>query len=105
MTVAIALLGTILVLAIAWPYLRSDLFKKSPPPPPVSHVIRGHLTLVAARLDRDESNGCAGHLETGYSDIRPGKQVTVMDATGRVLGVGALGPGRLVQEHTCQLEF
>jgi hypothetical protein len=45
--------------------------------------------------------------EGGYSDVGPGTSVTVEDETGRVVGVGTLGEGRLDygSEAVCVFPF
>ena len=57
-----------------------------------THAIEGTLTLYSANFARPTGTGCAG--TGGYADIRVGTQVTVMDAEGRLIGVGTLGDGR-----------
>ncbi|MFF2814850.1 hypothetical protein ACFVT9_04850 [Kitasatospora cineracea] len=49
----------------------------------------GSMTLTSGAVDT--KSGCAG--SSGYSDIRTGAGVTVYDESGKVLAIGALGPG------------
>ncbi|MFE1321040.1 hypothetical protein [Kitasatospora phosalacinea] len=50
----------------------------------------GSMTLTSGAVET--KNGCAG--SGGYGDIGTGADVTVYDESGKVLAVGALGPGR-----------
>ena len=68
--------------------------------PPYS--IQGTFTLIDSKIDH-HSSWCSG--AGGFSDIEAGKQVTVMDATGKVIGVGALGQGTSSGEVTCRFSF
>ncbi|WP_285737688.1 hypothetical protein [Kitasatospora phosalacinea] len=49
----------------------------------------GSMTLTSGAVDT--KTGCAG--SGGYNDIRTGAGVTVYDESGKVLAIGALGPG------------
>jgi hypothetical protein len=53
------------------------------PPPPSTFDVSGTFTVKAA----------LGSTDGGYTDIAPGTQVTVKDASGKVLALGNLGPG------------
>jgi hypothetical protein len=76
----------------------------SNPTGPGAKTIKGKYTLIAADLLGERlSSFCAG--AGGFSDIQKGKQVTVSDATGRVIGVGAFGDGWRRGPVTCEFEF
>lgn len=52
------------------------------------------LDLQQYALDGREGDPCKGL--GGYSDIRAGAQVKITDSTGRIVGLGALGSGQMV---------
>jgi hypothetical protein len=62
------------------------------PPPPSTFDVSGTFTVKAALGSEDVlQGGC--FTDGGYTDIAPGTQVTVKDASGKVLALGNLGPG------------
>jgi hypothetical protein len=66
--------------------------------PPYS--IQGTFTLIDSKIDH-EGSWCRG--VGGFSDIHAGKQVTVMDATGKVIGVGSTRAGNLIRDSDVSL--
>lgn len=64
-----------------------------------SFTLRGALSLTdPVPLDPDHTTGCAG--SGGYDDIVEGASVTVYDASGAVVGTGALGAGKYASEDS-----
>ena len=109
MTIAIVLVAGVIVADIVGPYF----FRPTPPPDPAAqpprppYTLRGTVTLIATNnLNYDVPNvgrGCSG--QGGYSDLTSGKQVTVTDASGKVIGVGQLSFGRAESDVTCPFAF
>jgi hypothetical protein len=68
------------------------------------YTIRGRLTLIDDNLAQVGS-ACSGQGD--HADIHAGTKVTVTDADGRVIGVGALGAGRPgeIGQEVCHFEF
>lgn len=65
---------------------------------PAAFTLRGTLTLTdPTPLDYDHK-ACRG--SGGYDDIRQGAAVTVYDADGKTVAVGALGAGRYASEDS-----
>ncbi|MFE5368191.1 hypothetical protein [Streptomyces mirabilis] len=65
---------------------------------PKTFTLRGAMTLTnPTPLDYDHK-ACGG--SDGFGDIRQGAGVTVYDAEGKILGTGALGPGRYASEDS-----
>lgn len=61
-------------------------------------TIHGTLRLDADfHAQQKLGEGCTV-ITTGYSDVRPGAQVKVTDAAGKVVGLGQLGPGRILRD-------
>lgn len=78
---ALAAIGTIIFVATSEP----DRF-----------TLTGSLTITdpnGATLDLTPDGAWTCRGDGGYSDIQPGAQVTVSDASGTVLAVGELGQG------------
>lgn len=65
---------------------------------PAALKIQGTVTVEAGiASDGDLGGECV--TDGGYSDIRSGAQVTVKDATGVVVALGALDPGKTVDNR------
>jgi hypothetical protein len=75
--------------------------------PPSKVEIGGTFTLKSVRgINHGPAlnGGCFGM--NGYSDIQPGTQVRVKDATGKVVGVGALEGGTYLEDSfSCRFDF
>jgi hypothetical protein len=109
MTLAIVGLGAAIAVGIAWPYLTRPTSSPASAAPQAGppFTLRGLVTLIATNnLNYDIPNvgrGCSG--QGGYSDLTSGRQITVSDATGKVIGVGQLSYGRAESEVTCRFPF
>lgn len=67
------------------------------PPPPATFTLNGAITVNADAVSSDQVVGGSCASATGYDDVQSGAQVTVTDAAGKVVAVGALQAG-LVSE-------
>ena len=118
MTLLIITVALFFAGAIGWqwwstrPAAPSGTASSAPPPPPprpdakALHTIHGTMTLIDTKIEAEGGFGCRG--SGGFSDIAAGKQVTVTDATSKVIGVGTFGPGqpgRDVPNVVCVFEF
>jgi len=56
---------------------------------PAEHTLVGVLTLSASR-NPENPLGCAGYAAQGQADIAVGAVVTVKDASGTIVAIGAL---------------
>ena len=61
------------------------------PTAPATFDVAGTMTITRVMLDGAEGDVCTGG--DGYDDMKPGAQVKISDGAGKVIGLGALGPG------------
>jgi hypothetical protein len=68
--------------------------------------ITGSFTLISSGIFAAGTPECSG--EGGYSDIRPGLQVTVKNGSGSIIGKSSLGPNEYSGENAnvvCKYSF
>lgn len=65
------------------------------PTTPASLTVTGTITVAADSMSSEQEMGGACVTDDGYSDIESGAQVTVADASGKALALGALEAGRV----------
>lgn len=87
---AIAALALIAGAAAYWFLFAGDL------------TVRGKLVLTGSSEVYAGNTNCRGIK--GYDDIRQGAQITVTDATGAVIAIGALGAGEATGK-ACEFSF
>jgi hypothetical protein len=80
--------GAVVVIMILWAALSSP--ENRPPAAPKTFTLTGTLTVPGEA----SHEGCM--TDRGYDDIKTGTGVTVYDASGKVLAVGRLVRGRVV---------
>jgi hypothetical protein len=73
-----------------------------PPPSQGHHNLHGTVELTDADAPWDLSF-CKG--EGGYSDLEAGRQVTVTNAAGEIIGIGELGSGETQSPSRCLFRF
>lgn len=73
----------------------------APSPTAEAYTITGTFTLSSAGLAG--VNSCSG--TGGFSDIAEGLGVTVSDESHKIIAKGALGPGKLKGQVTCNFTF
>jgi len=70
---------------------------------PATFLATGSLTLIGGALEiANLDSGCQG--SDHYSDLVPGAQVTIADASGKTVGVGELDAGSTTSDG-CALPF
>ena len=77
--------------------------KPAATPPPI--VVQGNFTLHDPGHWGGAGQTCDASGDSGYSDITNGAQVTVYDASGKLLALGALRQGIVAAFGYCRFAF